>query len=151
MIDYGLLQLSEGCHLCARCSRLPQGCEWNTTQFVHPCKYMSLLTDGFSIDPLCDNVAGLELRDNGMGFWVIKCPFFGPEPITYAKYINSLAWQDKRTKRLKRDGYKCQICGTGKNLTVHHITYERFGCEKMTDLVTLCKKCHAKVHERDLT
>jgi len=39
----------------------------------------------------------------------------------------------------------CQRCGFGStNLEVHHLNYDRFGKERMTDLIVLCKQCHEK-------
>jgi len=77
-----------------------------------------------------------------------------PEPseqmVKYEDYIVSKEWEAKRKERIKRDHYQCAMCGTAKNLQVHHITYERLGHEELDDLITLCKDCHAKVHENDL-
>lgn len=30
---------------------------------------------------------------------------------------------------------------------MHHLTYERLGCEWLTDLVALCKDCHEQEHD----
>lgn len=67
----------------------------------------------------------------------------------YSGYIHSSHWKDIRRQRLAMDGFQCSICGTAKNLEVHHLTYERLGHEDLDDLVSLCKRCHAKVHEKD--
>lgn len=67
----------------------------------------------------------------------------------YSGYIQSSHWKDIRRQRLAMDGFQCSICGTAKNLEVHHLTYERLGHEDLDDLVSLCKRCHAKVHEKD--
>lgn len=68
----------------------------------------------------------------------------------YRQYIRSDEWEKKREERLKKDGYKCQECGTAKNLEVHHITYERLGNEDINDLITLCKECHENIHRIDI-
>jgi heterodisulfide reductase subunit B len=68
----------------------------------------------------------------------------------YRKYLASDEWKAKRIKVLKRDGYKCKLCGSTKNLNVHHKTYKRIKTvkgkivanEKMRDLVTCCEWCH---------
>ncbi len=61
----------------------------------------------------------------------------------YRSYINSDEWQIRRRNRLLMDDFKCQKCGSARNLQVHHITYENFGHEDVaTDLITLCGKCH---------
>jgi hypothetical protein len=31
---------------------------------------------------------------------------------------------------------------------VHHLTYERRGCEDPVDLMAVCRKCHAKIHHK---
>jgi hypothetical protein len=70
----------------------------------------------------------------------------------YEQYIKlSPVWKAKRQERLKLDGHACKKCksdGGDKPLHVHHRTYDRFGGrERITDLVTLCEKCHADVHK----
>lgn len=67
----------------------------------------------------------------------------------YKTFIESKEWQETRTRIFKRDKYKCQICGSCKNLQVHHITYENLGQEKDADLVTLCEKCHIEDIHKD--
>ena len=67
----------------------------------------------------------------------------------YSGYIQSSHWKDIRRQRLAMDGFQCSMCGTAKNLEVHHLTYERLGHEDLDDLVSLCKRCHAIVHEKD--
>ena len=68
------------------------------------------------------------------------------QPDSYKKYLRSPQWAIKREKVLRRDGYKCTQCGSKRSLQVHHKTYARIYKEKLEDLVTLCKKCHKKVH-----
>jgi hypothetical protein len=48
---------------------------------------------------------------------------------------------DERKQR-GDDGTQCLMCGTENELLQHHISYEP------EDTVTLCKKCHFKVHIR---
>lgn len=68
----------------------------------------------------------------------------------YSDYLESDEWKARRDYRLKKDGYRCAICGTGKNLQVHHITYERVKNELIDDLVTVCESCHNGIHSNDL-
>lgn len=71
--------------------------------------------------------------------------------VMYYNYLHSEKWREKRRLALKRDGYRCQMCGTGINLNVHHISYANLGTDaEMDDIVTLCEKCHEKVHVKDL-
>ena len=62
----------------------------------------------------------------------------------YDEYLRSDVWQYKRECALSRAGRKCERCGAkyGVALEVHHLTYERFGNERMDDLEVLCKRCH---------
>lgn len=72
-------------------------------------------------------------------------------PLSYYDYLHSDEWQRKRRQRLKLDGYRCQMCGTGMHLEVHHINYDNLRKDaEIDDLVTLCRACHAKVHSTDL-
>ena len=48
----------------------------------------------------------------------------------------------KRQQALNYYGAFCQACGSKKRITVHHKTYERFGNEKISDLMPLCWDCH---------
>lgn len=41
---------------------------------------------------------------------------------------------------------KCEACGSGSDLHVHHMTYERLFRERLSDLKLLCKGCHYFVH-----
>jgi 5-methylcytosine-specific restriction endonuclease McrA len=66
----------------------------------------------------------------------------------YSEYISSAAWREKRRQRLAIDRHQCQDCGGSWDLEVHHTDYTRFGHEDMSDLVTLCDKCHHSRHAR---
>lgn len=73
------------------------------------------------------------------------------EEFVYADYLKSELWQAKREIALARAGYKCQLCSKTQNLNVHHNTYDRIGKELETDLVVLCRDCHAKFHDKPPT
>ena len=71
----------------------------------------------------------------------------------YKLYMQSAPWRILSDMVKQRAGYTCEICSAvGKKiggfatLHVHHLTYERFGEEDMSDLVCLCSNCHRKVH-----
>ena len=59
---------------------------------------------------------------------------------------------DIRRPILERDKHKCRFCGSEKNLDIHHIdgdSYDKKGLRANNDpdnLITLCHKCHAKLH-----
>jgi hypothetical protein len=48
---------------------------------------------------------------------------------------------------LERDGWRCQKCGSLKNLQVHHkIKRSQQGSDSLVNLVTLCAYCHMAEH-----
>lgn len=50
---------------------------------------------------------------------------------------------------LNRDGWKCQNCGRGSKLQVHHISFRSaLGDDDMGNLITLCFSCHELAHRR---
>ena len=52
-----------------------------------------------------------------------------------------------RNQVLRRDGWRCQACGTMSNLEVHHKQLRsRYGDDCEQNLITLCSACHATVH-----
>lgn len=69
--------------------------------------------------------------------------------LEYYEYINSTLWQEVRKLALQRAGHKCQICGTTKNLDVHHNSYDNLGNEQehLEDLVVLCSEHHQLYHD----
>lgn len=69
--------------------------------------------------------------------------------LEYQEYLNSPHWKETRLKALKRAGNRCQLCSSTKDLNVHHNTYKNKGHEDLNDLVVLCRKCHAKFHDKD--
>lgn len=75
-------------------------------------------------------------------------------------YWRSAAWRARRQAVLARDEGRCTMCkrrrgdddprlkgGRRVILEVHHLTYQRFGYERLEDLVTLCQRCHATEHQ----
>ena len=64
----------------------------------------------------------------------------------YNLYLKSKEWRDKRKDVLARDGYRCIFCFSDNDLHVHHLTYENFKNEPLSDLVTLCSICHKGEH-----
>lgn len=61
----------------------------------------------------------------------------------YDAYIRSACWKNIRSIKKKEVGNKCERCGhLTARLEVHHLTYERFKKERLSDLRVLCKPCH---------
>jgi hypothetical protein len=68
----------------------------------------------------------------------------------YAEDLLDEKWIKKRKKILRRDGFKCKMCGSNNNLEVHHRYY--IYSHKPWDysdsaLVTLCESCHKIIHK----
>lgn len=74
-----------------------------------------------------------------------RCLLARPETLSYQDYMSSPQWKAKRLPIVLAAGGKCQRCGCKARLEVHHITYERLGCELPTDLTAVCPACHAKL------
>jgi len=71
----------------------------------------------------------------------------GPKPV--ALLLDSVAYESLRHLALRRDGWRCQSCGTMSNLEVHHKQFRSHsGRDSEENLVTLCTKCNALIHGR---
>ena len=68
---------------------------------------------------------------------------------TYGEFLQSEYWKKTRLKAMKRDNFKCTVCGSAGKLEVHHTTYKHCGLEylHMNDLLTLCISCHTMAHK----
>lgn len=75
--------------------------------------------------------------------------------LSYADYLNTDHWRALRERKLLRSGRLCQsrpICifeaydSEPRKLDVHHLTYVRLGRELESDLIVLCRYCHANEH-----
>jgi len=50
---------------------------------------------------------------------------------------------------LERDRWRCQFCGSLIALEVHHMKFRsELGDDAEDNLITLCRSCHQKVHQR---
>ena len=48
---------------------------------------------------------------------------------------------------LERDGWRCQNCGSPKDLHVHHLAKRsKLGDDAFDNLITLCANCHKMQH-----
>jgi 5-methylcytosine-specific restriction endonuclease McrA len=57
--------------------------------------------------------------------------------------------ENLRQRVLRRDGWRCQSCGTIANLEVHHQQFRsQSGHDSEENLITLCSTCHASAHQR---
>lgn len=67
---------------------------------------------------------------------------------SYNDFLKSDYWKAIRGMVLKRDKNKCVVCGTEKNLQVHHSTYKNHFNEhrNLRELHTLCDTHHHEAH-----
>ena len=68
----------------------------------------------------------------------------------YEKHLSSDQFAQLKRDRLIIDNFKCQMCSATVDLSTshcHHITYIRLGKESLSDVSTLCKECHEKLHD----
>ena len=88
-------------------------------------------------------LAGVFIIPITLGF-VIAFRFRSPK--TSIKYPDN--WDELRERVYKRDEYRCQNCGISNvKLHCHHIVpLNKGGTNNLSNLITLCEDCHAKVH-----
>jgi hypothetical protein len=56
-------------------------------------------------------------------------------------------WAELSMAVKNRDGYCCCNCSSSSNLHVHHVVpLINGGTNHKTNLITLCKECHARLH-----
>jgi len=61
------------------------------------------------------------------------------------------AWYALRDLILERDNHECQHCGTTAALVIHHIVEWKDSRDNSpSNLITLCRSCHSKVHLANL-
>lgn len=69
--------------------------------------------------------------------------------MVYKDQLNDERWKYFRWFVLKVRGEKCEVCGTNKNLQVHHLKYNgdarawEYTCN---DVMVVCRDCHKKIH-----
>lgn len=68
-----------------------------------------------------------------------------PKTEDLKKYYINKKWKINREIVLERDKYKCVICSNKKKIHVHHVDKDRLNNE-IYNLLTLCAKCHMKIH-----
>jgi hypothetical protein len=63
----------------------------------------------------------------------------------YKEYLASPEWKEL-AGRVKARDRGCVLCASTGQLEVHHRTYERLFNEELSDLTTLCARCHDAHH-----
>ncbi len=63
--------------------------------------------------------------------------------------LDQQAYRELHEKVLRRDGWRCQYCGSMRNLQVHHKRQRSLlGDDAEENLITLCDQCHKRTHRR---
>ncbi len=61
--------------------------------------------------------------------------------------LDPISYESLRQQILRRDGWRCQSCGSMSNLEVHHREFRSHGgADSEENLITLCTACHDGVH-----
>ena len=61
--------------------------------------------------------------------------------------LDAASYENLRQQILRRDGWRCQCCGTMSNLEVHHEQFRsQSGNDSEENLITLCTCCHGDMH-----
>lgn len=70
--------------------------------------------------------------------------------MSYSDFLKTPYWKAISERIRYRAKNKCQMCGSDKNLNVHHRSYENHGDEihHMEDLICICGNCHSKFHNK---
>lgn len=66
--------------------------------------------------------------------------------MNYDSYLQSKHWKTFSAAYRKKHKRCCEFCGSIGRTELHHITYERLGRERNSDVVLLCEDCHAEIH-----
>ena len=102
------------------------------------------------IDKLCKwiRIDGYWLEDVKID---IRALTDGYKPYRWQYHRSNRLDNNLRLAAIHRDGYKCMECGkTRTRFEVHHITPRKAGgANTISNLITLCPKCHAKTFGRE--
>jgi 5-methylcytosine-specific restriction endonuclease McrA len=65
----------------------------------------------------------------------------------YLRHIRSSRWRNMRRDMARLRNHRCERCGRGPPLHLHHKNYDRLGRELISDLEILCCECHERADE----
>jgi 5-methylcytosine-specific restriction endonuclease McrA len=61
--------------------------------------------------------------------------------------LSQVDYRELHQQVLRRDGWRCQVCGSMQNLEVHHLRFRSHGGDDSEqNLITLCAQCHSEAH-----
>jgi hypothetical protein len=67
--------------------------------------------------------------------------------VAHRFYLGTEKWNGIKNERLAMDNHWCQECKSRPATLVHHLNYDNWMDEKLTDLISLCPKCHENKHQ----
>jgi hypothetical protein len=119
-------------------------------------RYERIAADGRRLAPAVEqlrNAYGFVIDGNG----TIKKPYFLIDPLQHptlvhvsddmkSAYYKTPHWISIRSQRFNMDAHQCVLCQMPENLQCHHITYGNLFREQMRDLMTVCERCHDRIH-----
>lgn len=72
--------------------------------------------------------------------------------MNYRDFLQTPYWKAISSQVMKRNNYRCQLCGKQGLLNVHHASYDIHGYERQNydKLVCLCEDCH-QIHHKVLS
>jgi len=91
----------------------------------------------------------LKIANNGTSSLQARMHLLGYR--VYADYLASPHWLDVRSRWRAGNLFKGWVChsygcDSKDGLSLHHWTYERLGCEDLSDLILVCTACHKRIH-----
>lgn len=63
------------------------------------------------------------------------------------EYLKSDHWKQLRKEKLQLNPI-CEECGSASRVEPHHLDYKNLFDVQVSDLKTLCRKCHEKAHPK---
>lgn len=63
------------------------------------------------------------------------------------KHMQGEYWANLKALKIEFTQHRCELCFSPHYLHLHHLTYQRLGCERIDDVVLLCYKCHQLQHD----
>jgi 5-methylcytosine-specific restriction endonuclease McrA len=72
--------------------------------------------------------------------------FYGDRQFYREYYLKSDHWKVLRQQKLTLNPV-CEECGSNRGVEPHHLNYKNLYDVDLSDLKTLCRKCHTKVHK----
>jgi 5-methylcytosine-specific restriction endonuclease McrA len=62
--------------------------------------------------------------------------------------LDDREYEELREQVLRRDGWRCQFCGSMTNLEVHHQQFRSHsGQDTEENLIAICHNCHSAAHK----